>query len=248
MALTGFTVVNVDPGEPLTAQAWNRVVDALAEVYGELSARRRAKVRVTGPQLDTDTTRVVARHAAFPAAEAIRPSGDVAEHEIVGLRAGSWMVQVEAPGFRDAQVELVVPDAGEPEVLEVTLSQNGAFMPKLFGLPLRDALALLAERDIRIETVFDVTGNAFVAEDAAREHGDSPVMFQEPPAGQNVPPEERVGLVVGAAVKAEPTVVVPSLAGMTYKEAEKTLAALGLVPGRQFNKAARAVINNDDRG
>ena len=52
-----------------------------------------------------------------------------------------------------------------------------------------------------------------------------------PPAGDPAPASSGAQLVVSAALEVEPTVVMPSLAGLTLTEARRVLEDLGLVLG-----------------
>jgi beta-lactam-binding protein with PASTA domain len=51
-----------------------------------------------------------------------------------------------------------------------------------------------------------------------------------------VPPDGQVQLVVSAPLQVQPSVEVPSLAGLTLSEAQKALEAIGLVMGRVVTK------------
>lgn len=232
MAMRGYNATTVRAGEPLTAQAWNDVVEALGDVYAELNSRRSASVHITNPGLDLRLVRVVARHASFTPIEAIRPSGDATLHVLAGIRPGDWTVQIEADGFVPEQLALAVPEEGEAAPLEVALRPAGVPMPRVFGLPFRDALATLEAAGIAPSQTFDITGTAYVLDEARRELGDSPVLVQLPAPGVLITQSTPVGLVVGAALESQPSVVMPSLVGMTLDEARRTLEALGLVIGR----------------
>ncbi|MCA9542147.1 MAG: PASTA domain-containing protein [Myxococcales bacterium] len=223
-------------------------VDALGEVYAELNARRSAVVRITNPEIDLRTVRVVARHATHSPIEAIRPTGDVTDHVLAGIRPGAWVVQAEAAGYVGQQVNLAVPEEGEPAPLPIALQPAGARMPKLFGANFRDAEAALEEAGIDIGEIYDITGTEFVLEEAKRELGDGRVVVQLPAPDTVVLPGQRVGLVVGAALEAQPSVVMPSLVGMTLEEARRALEALGLIVGRHDRRTTAAVRIPIDRG
>lgn len=231
MPLSGFDGTLVDPGDPVTAQAWNEIVEALREVYAELNAQRSLRVTVTNDALDPETVRLTAVHAEFAPVEAVRPTAAGGDHVLSGLRPGAWTLQGSAPGYRLEPRAVEVPAEGELAPVEVALEAVGAFMPAIFGEKLRSALELLAEAGIEVERVYDVTGAAFVADEALAEYADSPVMFHLPAAGASVTPEVRAGIVVGAALAPAPSVEMPDLRGKTLQQARKILEQLGLVLG-----------------
>jgi len=60
MPLQPFDVRLVRAGEPVTAQAWNDIVNAIGDLHGfvEATTGSRLQVRVAGPSLDTDAVRI----------------------------------------------------------------------------------------------------------------------------------------------------------------------------------------------
>lgn len=237
MALTPFNAKTVKPGEPLTAQAWNDLVNALASVYDyiETSQASSARVQVTNSGIDLQKVRVTATRADAPPVEAIKPIPPAVEHTLSGLISGDYTVQVSAPGFQTASVPLSVP---RTDPLTITLVASGALMPSIFGQTLNTALGTLKGLNISVARIVDVTGRDVAPEAPSAEYTNAPVLLQLPAAGEPVPPGSSAQLVVAVALKADPSVVMPSLAGLTLAEAQKALESLGLVLGKVETKTA----------
>ncbi|HKJ02707.1 MAG TPA: hypothetical protein VJ997_09635, partial [Longimicrobiales bacterium] len=86
--------------------------------------------------------------------------------------------------------------------------------------------------------VLDVAGREVAPANPGEEYVDAPVLIQEPRPGTSVPPEGRAQLAVAAALKVEPSIEVPSLAGLTLTEAQRALEGAGLVLGSVEDRRA----------
>lgn len=237
MPLLGFNAVQVNPGDPLTAQAWNELVTAVGEVYAELTSRRTLRVTVNNTGLHPADVRVTATHAEHGPVEGVRPVAAGGAHVLAGLRPGSWTLTASTPGFQLSPPQaFVVPEEGEVAPLEITLSSVAALMPDVFGLVLSDALGVLEEAGVDVEKVYDVTGAAFVPDTALGEYSGSRVLFFVPDPGTPVPAGSRAGLVIGASLQPAPSVVMPDLTGKTLQQAKTILEQLGLVLKKPVEK------------
>lgn len=228
-----FTKTNVQPGEPLTAQAWNDVVDAVAAIYQhiETSGAASVKVQVSGPNLDPATARVTATRSDGVVIEAVRPVSDTL-HSFAGLPPGSYTIRAEAPGFEPTTLALAVAPGTPPPTQNIALTKRGSFMPSVFGQKLSDALAQLATLNIAVNQVLDVTGASVPVANPGAEFGGSLVLMQVPPVGVPVAAGQFAQLLISASLKVEASVEMPSLAGLTLAEATKALEAVGLKVGR----------------
>jgi hypothetical protein len=231
MNLPTFTKKTVQPGEPLTAQAWNDIVNAIDGAYQYLISTAHAIVRVTitNPGIDLAAVRVTASSSAGPPVEAVRPIPPGTEHVLSWLEAGAWTITAEAPGYSPATTAVTVA-AGDDKPLQMALVKSGAFMPDLFGLTLAAAKASLAQAQIAIERLFDFNGRELVPN--VTDNDDRPVLVQSPPFAAAVPAGGTARLVIGVPVQVEPAVAVPSLTSLTQQEAQKALEAVGLTLGR----------------
>ena len=239
MELKAFVAKNVSPGEPLTAQAWNDIVGAVDGAYKFLqSTMHVVKVRITTPGLDPADARVVAVRASGPPYESVRPAPPSVEHTLVGLEPGSYTLLALAAGYSPASSALTIADAGETTV-ELAPQPVGPFMPDLFGQKLHDALAALAAAQIPVSRLLDFNGTELAANDPGVDNTEVPVLVQSPSAGTPLAQGSSATLVVAVPVRVEPTVEVPSLAGLTQAEAQKALEAVGLILGRVENRQAQ---------
>ena len=231
MELTPYIKKTVQPGEPLTAQAWNDVLDGIEGVHGYLSATMHlVRVRITNTGIDPRVVRVIATRAEGAPVEAVRPVPPGKDHILTWLEPGAWTVSAEAPGFQTATAPATVTDAAESTV-EIALQSAGAFMPDCFGKPLSEAQAALTTAGIPLVRLVDFTGRELPPQNPG-ENTDAPVFVQWPAAGLPVAPGTGASLVIAVPIQVEAAVEVPSLAGLTQQEAQKALEAIGLVLGK----------------
>ena len=232
MPLEPLSVEPVHPGQPITSQAWNDIVTNLAEVIALLNAQAGQSLRVTvnNPSADPGRIRVSAiaegpQGAVFEAAHPVAP--DTA-FTLTGLPPGNYTVRAEAPGFAIATAMTSLPGAG---TVELTMTRSAPEMPDLFGRTLEEALSVLSTAGVVVQRVIDITGRDVAPANPGAEYLDSQVLVQLPRAGEPAPASPGAQLVITAALEVEPTVVMPSLAGLTLSEARKVLDDLGLVLG-----------------
>ncbi len=231
MPVTKPTLTSVNPGDPLTAQAWNSVVDGLQGLYDAVIALGGAtlEVEVSGP--DHRETVVIAEPLGEGrATQALPPFGERTRHLLVGLTDGPWRVHVSAPGFATQKREVTMP---QTDPLAVQLSIDGVVIPDFFGQPLRGVLDKVRSLGIDADALLDTTGREVSRTSVPPEYVDSPVLLQLPEAGAVVASGTgRVRLVVASALRRDPVVTMPSLVGLSLTEAKQVLDRLGLVLGQ----------------
>jgi hypothetical protein len=226
-----FIRTRVEPGDPVTADAWNAIVDGLFEAQAVLKAAGgTARVLLTGAGLDPATARVTAARTGAPPAEAVRPTGDDPHFVFPRLAEGAYAVRAEAPGFTPAQGALTVAANGAvtPDPLQLALVLARGRMPNVLGLPLPQAVQQLGAVKLRI---LDAAGASLPATGFAAEYNGKPVLMQWPLPGDLVPAAGVDAQLVVAAPAAAPAVElveVPSVLGMTEQVARATLANAGL--------------------
>ncbi len=230
-----FVKKTVNPGEPLTAQAWNDIVTAISQVHLHLENTEATalRVQVSAAGADLAGVRVTALRDDGVAIDAVAPVAPSTQHVFAGLRAGSYQLRVEAPGFQVATANVTTPDAA---VQNIALTAAGGFMPALFGLELQQALGQLIDAQIAVERVLDVTGTDVPPANPGAAYNSSRVLMQLPPAGAPVPTGQGVQLVIAALLQAQASVEIPSLTGLSLPEAQKALESLGLVLGKVVTK------------
>ncbi|MFM2055978.1 MAG: hypothetical protein RLY71_363 [Pseudomonadota bacterium] len=235
-----FIKTTVQAGDPLTAQAWNDVVSAVAALYAYIESTEAAsvKVQISNSGIELGSVRVTATRDDGISSEAVRPIPPGTLHMFPGLRPGSYKVRAEAPGFDAATLDLVVPADGAVATQNIALVKKGAFMPAVFGQTLRQALDQLGGLSIAVNNILDVTGTSVPVANPGSQYTESIVLMQLPGAGLPVAPGEAAQLVISAALQAEASIEMPSLAGLTLAEASKALEAIGLKVGKASTRTA----------
>jgi len=233
-----FIKKTVQPGDPLSAQAWNDVVVGVDTLFTFIEASEAAsvKVQIANQGIDLGSVRVTATRDDGISTEAVDPVADGTLHTFPGLRPGAYKLRAEAPGFQPASVDIVVPPDGVLPTQTITLLANGAFMPGLFGQELGASLAQLTSLGIAVSNILDVTGTAVPVAAPGSAYTQSLVLLQLPAEGVPLAPGQAAQLVISAALQAEASIEMPSLAGLTFAEASKALEALGLKVGKSYTK------------
>jgi hypothetical protein len=232
MELKPFVAKLVNPGEPLTAQAWNDLVGAIDDTHKFLAATTHVvRVRITNTELDPRTVRVTASRSDGPPVEAVRPIGTETHHVLAELEVGAYTVRAEAPGFADATTSVTIGD-GASQDITLQLAKARSIMPNLFGSSLSSALAQTQQAGIAVNRVLDFLGSDVPPSAPGARAADSLVLVQQPAPGTPVDPAFGAQLVIALAPELEQAVEMPSLIGLTESEARRTLEQIGLVLGR----------------
>jgi len=239
MPLTTPSLATVTAGEPVTAQGWNQLVTGLTALYGAVIALGGGTLEVTVntqiPAPAGATATVVPLPAADVVAEplgegrpvrAIPPFGSRIAHLLVGLTDGPWRIHVQADGFTAEARDVTLP-ADNPPV--VSMTRAGVVVPDLFGTSMQAALDQIRALGIDADLILDTTGREVSRTAVPPEYVDAPVLLQFPAAAAVVPTGTgRVRLVVASALRRDPVVTMPSLAGLSLTEAQQVLERLGL--------------------
>lgn len=235
MELKPFLRTLVRPGQPLTAQGWNDLVDGVDAVHVFLRATlHTVNVRITNDGVDLRDVRVAATRNDTPPVEAVRPIDANGVHVLSRLEAGTWTIVADAPGFRQATTTVTIADIGTTEV-RLALEASARVMPELFGLTLSAAIAELAERGIALTRLLDFEGTDYAPANPGREELSQPVLAQSPGAGlllENAGRAQGAALVIAVPARLESVVEVPSLAGLSQDEAKRVLEDIGLRLGK----------------
>ena len=230
MPVTKPTLTSVNPGDPLTAQGWNAVVDGIDGLYD-------AVIALGGGALDVDVTGPVPGSAVVIAeplgqgqvSQALPPFGTRTRYLLTGLTDGPWRVHVSSLGYVTQHIDVTMPQL---DPLAVQLAADGVVVPDLFGVTAQQALTELATANLVADALVDTTGRDVSRTALPPEYVDSPILFQLPMAGTVLPSGSgRVRLVVASALRRDPVVTMPSLVGLTLAEAQQVLDRLGLVLG-----------------
>ena len=231
MELEPFIAKPVNPGEPVTSQGWNEIVNGLANVVAFLQATAGTSVRVAISNTDArlSETRVVAIGANGDVTEAARPVGTSKEFTLRGLAPGAYTIRSESPGFAPAEASVTLPVEAP---VTLSMEKSAPFMPDVFGQELLTALAALKTSNIVVSRIVDITGREVAPANPGAEFGSTLVLAQLPSMGDPVAPGTTAQLVVSASLEVEAAVEMPSLAGLTLTESRTVLEGLGLVLGK----------------
>jgi hypothetical protein len=218
---------NVSPGEPVTAQAWNDIVDALFDTQAVLkTVGGTVTVHITNPNLDLSKARVTASRSGSPPAEAIRPIPPDNLFTFPALQAGAYEIRAEMPGFAVATGSVTVNSDGTvtPQPLEIALTANAQIMPNVLGLLYPAAAAQLQTIHPR---VLDASGKDLPLTGFSSDYNNAPVLTQYPLPGQVAPTTGSL-VIVATVIKPTPLVPTPNLLGLTVAQAQAALASVGL--------------------
>jgi len=235
MAINSNIPTTVNPGEPVTAQAWNVIVNAIVSLTNYLTATEASSlnVAISNPDLDPATARVTALRADGTSYQAVAPIPPGTNYVFSGLRPGPYTIRAEAPGFDAATQSVTAPSTA---VVSFTLAKHGAFAPDLFGQTLQTGLQTLQSASIAVSRILDVAGRDVAPANPGSDYNGSPILAQIPPAGRPIAPGGSIQLVVAASLQVQASVEVPPLSGLTLAEAQKALEGIGLVLGTVTNK------------
>jgi hypothetical protein len=234
MALTKPALTNVNPGEPVTAQGWNTLVNGLGDLYDAVLAFGHGVlgVSVLANGNPVPGASIVAAPAAgdLTAIQAVPLYGSVATYTVVGVTSGQWHVFVSAPGFQPQAQDVTIP-ATSPLVFNLVAA--GVVVPDLFGVTAQDALSQLTTLNLTVDVILDVLGHEVPKSSLPPQYQNQPILDQLPTAGTVVDPaSQRLRLVVATALDQTPVVTMPSIVGLTYDEVASVLDGLGLKVGK----------------
>src|SRR3954453_24080557 len=100
--ITTPPLVNAAPGDPITAEAWNAVIDSIGLLVADANLQRGAlivAVRDNGNPLRGATVTTAPGDASRPASAGVFAGGDVHAHRIEQLPPGAYDVILEADGY-----------------------------------------------------------------------------------------------------------------------------------------------------
>ncbi len=229
-----MTATHVNPGDPLTAEAWNDLVDLVngipTAIEEAMPTELTLAVTITNPDLDPRAVRVVALKGSETSIEAVAPTVKGDPHLLGGLSPGAYTLRALAPGYVAAEEPVTVAEGSNPPV-EMSLTPSAVRLPNLFGKTYKQARELIDELGLTIGSLRDFAGEDYVPTEPGGELKERPVLVQSPAAGTLVPEGSQVHLVIAVETEHKSIASVPPLIGMTLNEATAALAADGLSVG-----------------
>ncbi len=230
-------LAQVEPGRPITAAAWNAILDSLGLLRDALNAIGSGELQVTvHPAGQTTTTLPKAEIVAVNretgrALRAAQPFPGREAHTVIGIGDGIWDLHITAPGYQLRSYEVTCP---EDTAVTVGLTADGTAVPDLFGLKLSQAKTALSAQGMSISKILDSAGKNHPVDDAP---ATMKVLFQLPAQGTLINPAvDRIRLVIAAEVEITGMVQVPDVTGLTPTAAAAKLAEYGLVMEQKTRK------------
>ena len=114
MSLVKPPLVDAQPGQPITAQGWNVLVDGLSALYDAVLALAGSKLSVTvldpsGNNFASASVIAVPVSGGTAPVVALPPYPGVATYTLSGLSSGNWSVLVVADGFVAPAMTVPIP-------------------------------------------------------------------------------------------------------------------------------------------
>lgn len=237
--ITPPPLIDVSPGDPITAESWNHVLAALRLLVDDANLQRGTLTVQARNQADGNPL-----PGAFVTAEPTgapgRPTrgagyvgGDIDAHQIEHLLPGGYDVLVEADGFSPQTRSITMPEAGDSltVAVDMTVTEARFPVPNLFGVPLSQALATLTQQGFAAGRVIDAHGAEIPPAAVPADAQGAAVLGQSPAAGALAPKSVQVLLHVSAKAETIERVKVPDVRGLSLADARAALEAAGLTLG-----------------
>ncbi|MBI4874119.1 MAG: PASTA domain-containing protein [Acidobacteria bacterium] len=237
----------VQPGDPIRAEDWRNVVTGITHIYEVLNKPAAVAgdlwVEVTGkngPVANATVTVVPAGEKGAPRVGQYAGAG-YKKYLVTHLVDGEYSVNVEAPGYLDAEGQPKMSEGGKWGEMAIKLKPAEATseVPELFGNTLAEAMKKIRDAKFQVGDVIDSHGNEVPTRVLAEAAKTLAVLGQAPEAGAVRAQKTQIHLHVAARLDAARQITVPNLRGLTVDEARAKLAELGLELGEVTNVAVR---------
>lgn len=236
--ITPPALVDVKPGDPISSESWNNMLDAIRLLVDFANVQRGAlTVLVTdqatnNPLADAIVT-AVASSGDAPARGAVLVGGSGRAYQITDLLPGGYALTVEAPGYSTQTREITLPEDGSALSTSVamTVLEARSPMPRLIGKALSQALADLQAAGFSAGRVIDSHGTELAPAAVPAKAQALPVLGQFPIQGALVPKTAETFVHVSAVSEVLERVKVPDLRGLSLAKAKAALEEAGLVLG-----------------
>ena len=251
MSLTPPPLLKVSPGDPLTSQQWNNIIDAIGTLYDALNKVAGAleltvKIKGAGTVLKDALVNVLPSGTTQgPPRAAIFVGGGIDRYRVDQLPAGTYKIVVQGDGFTDETVPtLTMANDGSSQsvTVEMTPTEVLVSVPNLLGRTLGDAVTLIGT-SLPIGRIIDSHGKEIPPGAIPDDAKQGLVLNQAPPPAALVP--KNTGLFLSVSAKAEFTerVKVPDIRGLTIDQARVALQGSQLVLGetKDFNASSNPV-------
>lgn len=244
MALKHPPLINATPGDPITSEGWNNMIQSIKTLY---ETHNQTASQLTITLLDDDDNKVIKNATITIVSEkgvtliASFAGADIQKYLVTDIAAGNYKLFAEASDYSNENRELVVPESGEPVKIniEMTKTTNEKVVPNYFGLKLSAADSLIKRAGFLLNRVIDSHGKDLTQEDIAEIGATVKVLNQVPEAGLVHEVGGAVALLVSAKAAFEQRVKVPDLQGLSLNEARTAIEGIGLVLGETNTIASK---------
>ena len=239
----------VAPGNPITAELMNNILNSLTTLRDFLN-HQRGTLTVTVQNQAGNTTIHDAVVTVKPTGDdaATRPTrgaayvgADVQAYVVDQLMPGAYTVTVEAAGFNTATSPLNMTEAAVTLTIKLAVSVPQFPIPNLFGMALSVAVQTVQQQSFTIARIIDSHGNDLTAGQLPPEVQPLPVLGQWPPPYTLAPANAPISIHASARADYIQKVAVPDLSGLSLDAAKALLAANNLVLGSAGQAGGPAV-------
>jgi hypothetical protein len=232
--LTHPPLIDAHPGDPITSEGWNNLLQSVKTLYDALNKPQGTLVFKVVDKTDSQpvTGAVVSLFAKTGGAvrSAAFVGGTFNAYVAFGVPLGSYGVVIEAEDYavENRDLEVVESEAAQETAIQMTKTSVRIRMPNLFGFTIAEAQITLGNAALLLGRIIDSHGNDIPPAAVPSELISARVLNQVPEAGSLVEATSPVQLHISAKVEVKLPVKVPKLLGMTYAEASAALEAVGL--------------------
>jgi hypothetical protein len=232
--LTHPPLIDAHPGDPITSEGWNNLLQSVKTLYDALNKPQGTLVFKVVDKADSSpvTGAVVSLFAKTGGAvrSAAFVGGTLNAYVAFGVPLGAYGVVVEAEDYavESRDLEVAESEAAQETQIQMTKTSVRIRMPNLFGFTIAEAQLTLGNATLILGRIIDSHGNDIPPAAVPNALLSARVLNQVPEAGMLVEATEPVQLHISAKVEVKLPVKVPKLAGMTYAQAAEALEAVGL--------------------
>lgn len=239
--LTHPPLIDAHPGDPITTEGWNNLLQSVKTLYDALNKPQGTLVFKVVDKADSQPVFGALVSLFAKTGGAVRSAafigGTLNAYVAFGVPLGSYSVVIEADDYavENRDLEVVEQEAAQETAVQMTLTSVTVRMPNLFGFTVSEAQLTVAGAGLQVGRIIDSHGNDIPPAAVPAELLTGRVLNQVPEAGVLMEATELVQLHISAKVEVKLPVKVPKLLGMTYAQAVEALEAVGLKASAPIN-------------
>jgi hypothetical protein len=254
--ITPPPLIDTHPGDPITSEQWNNVLEAVRRIYeamnknlGALAIKVVNKAGNNAIRGAIVTVKPIDSSSRFsfegttpaqptspdlnrPSRPALFVGGGEDYYQVSQLPPGFYNVIVEASGFITRGLPITMPENNPLKIdVEMTAAETLFPMPNLFGLTLTQALTEVKKQEFQVISIIDSHGKDTPATAIPEEAKGARVLGQMPDPGTLIAKNAPIQIHISAKAEYAERIKVPDLRGLTLEEAKLKLASVHLVLG-----------------